>query len=194
MAETDTQGSAGQSTGSIFLRKTGPLANWIWMAILLLVALVYSLWKRNAAGAGAEELDGPVVDDVPDNQTPPPVFILPQNPQPTVPVNVVVNNPGTPPGAPPVATRPTVPPVVKPKPTAPAKPAVAYQTVKVAKYTSHNPPWNSTLWGIAKNAGYGSASKNWTTIWNDPKNAALKKKRGQPEKIQPGDTIYVRKK
>jgi hypothetical protein len=164
------------------------------MAILLLAALVYSLWKRNQAGSGAEELDGPVVEDVPGNQTPPPVFILPQNPQPTVPVNVVVNNPTTPPGAPPAATRPTVPPVVKPKPTAPSKPAVAYQTVKVAKYTSKNPPWNSTLWGIAKNAGYGSSSQNWTSIWNDPKNAALKKKRVKPERIQPGDTIYVRRK
>jgi hypothetical protein len=194
MAEI-TEGGAGQSSGSIFLRKTGPLANWIWMAILLLAALVYSLWKRNAAGAGgeAEELDGPVVEEYPGNSTPPPVFILPQNPQPTVPVNVVVNNPGTPPTAPPVATKPPVT-VPKPKPSAPSKPAVAYDAVKVSKYTSKNPPWNSTLWGIAKHAGYGSASKNWTTIWNDPKNAALKKKRGTPEKIQPNDVIYVRRK
>lgn len=193
----DEQEAPGGGSGSILTRKTGPLANWIWMGILLLLALVYSLWKRNSAGADVEELDGPEVEEVgPGDQTPPPVFILPQNPQPTVPVNVVINNPnnpGTPRPAPPVAVKPP-PAGAKPKPSAPVKPAVAYTTVKVEKYTSKNPPWNSTLWGIAKHSGYGSASNNWNTIWNDPKNAALKKKRGKPEKIQPGDTIYVRKK
>lgn len=196
--------SGGGGAGSIFLRKTGPLANWVWMAILLFVALIYSLWKRNRADANAVE-EGPAEEDtgLPGDQTPPPVFILPQNPQPTVPVNVTVNNPAapatpkppvtTPKPAPPAASKP---PVTKPapKPSAPAKPAISYAAVKVAKYTTKNPPWNSTLWGIAKQNGYGAASKNWAAIWNDPKNAALKKKRGSPEKVQPGDTVYVRKK
>lgn len=194
MAEIVQEGGEnGGGGGSILTRKTGPLANWIWMGILLLLALVYSLWKRNRAGA-AETDQGPEVEEVgPGDQTPPPVFILPQNPQPTVPVNVVVNNPTTPPTAPPVATKPPAT-GTKPKPSAPSKPAVAYDKVTVVSYTSKNPPWNSTLWGIAKHSGYGSASNNWASIWNDPKNAAVKKLRGKPENIRKGDVIYVRRK
>ncbi len=100
MAEQETGPAAGGG-GSILTRKTGPLANWIWMAIILLVALVYSVWRRNrAASAGVPD---EVVEE-PGDQTAPPVFILPQNPQPTVPITI--NNPVTPPTAPPVATKP----------------------------------------------------------------------------------------
>jgi hypothetical protein len=190
-----SEGGAGGST-SIFKRKTGPLANWMWMALLLLAALLYALWKRNRASADVNAVEEGPSEELPGDQTAPPVFILPQNPQPTVPVNVTVNNPATPPSAPPVGSKPVTPlPSVQPKPSAPSKsPAVAYDTVKVVKYTKGNAAWNSTLWGIAKQKGYGSASKNWASIWNDPKNAALKKKRGSPEKIQPGDVVYVRRK
>jgi hypothetical protein len=184
------QGAA--AGGSILTRKTGPLPNWVWMALLLLVALIYSFWQRNrAAEVPLEEDNGPSVENVPGDQTPPPVFILPQAPQPSVTVPVTVNTPAP---APPAAGRPT-PPVTPPKPAAPVpKPAApAYQTVSVAKYTSKNPPWNSTIWGIAKQYGYGAAANNWSSIWNDPKNAALKAKRKDPKKIQPGDKIYVRK-
>jgi hypothetical protein len=190
MAEEPTGGQGG----SILTRKTGPLPNWVYMALLLLVALMYSMWRRNKDQANAvEEGPGEDVDYVPGDQTPPPVFILPQNPQPTVPVNVVVNNPGTTPSAPPAGGKPPVT-TPKPKPSAPTKPAVAYDKVTVATYTSKNAPWNSTLWGIAKHAGYGSQGGNWHSIWNDPKNAALKKKRGKPENIRKGDVIYVRRK
>lgn len=196
---TLTDSSAGSNSGSILTRKTGPLPNWVYMALLLLLALMYAMWKRNRAGADVNAVEeGPSEDTgLPGDQTPPPVFILPQNPQPTVPVNVVVNNPGTPPSAPPTGTRPPVqlpPRKPNPKPSAPHKPAVAYQQVKVVKYTSKNPPANSTLWGIAKANGYGAGKTNWTSIWNDPKNAALKSKRKDPTKIQPGDIVYVRKK
>lgn len=192
MADIGDQGGAqGPASSSIFLRKTGPLANWIWMALLLLVAVVYSLWKKNRAGA-ADNVDT-TTDDTGDdltNQTPPPVFILPQNPQPAI----TINNNETPPAAPAGGSK-TPPTTTPPKPTPPTKtPAVAYEQVKVVKYTSKNPPANSTLWGIAKSKGYGSTSTNYASIWNDPKNAALKKKRGSPTKIQPGDIIYVRKK
>lgn len=192
-ADDDAPPGGGGRTGSIFLRKTGPLANWIWMALLLLVALGYSLWKRNQAGDGAEDLDGPVVEDVPDNQTPPPVFILPQNPQPTVPVNVTVNNPATPATAPPVGTRPTPPAATPPKPKPPAV-ANTHWVVTVDSFTAKNTKWNSTLWGIAEHSGYGKSKTNWSTIWNDPRNAAIKKLRGKPENIRKGDKIYVKKK
>lgn len=186
----EDQGTAGG--GSILTRKTGPLPNWVWMALLLLLALIYSFWQRNRSDqVPVEEDNGPTVETVPGDQTPPPVFILPQAPQPSVTVPVTVNTPAP---APPAAGRPTPAPATPPKPAAPpAKPAVTYQTVSVAKYTSKNPPWNSTIWGIAKQYGYGSAANNWSSIWNDPKNAALKARRKDPKKIQPGDKIYVRK-
>lgn len=195
-----TGSEAGGSSGSILTRKTGPLPNWVYMALLLLVALMYSLWKRNRSGADVNAVEeGPSEESgLPGDQTPPPVFILPQNPQPTVPVNVVVNNPATPPTAPPTGTRPPVqlpPRSPQPKPSAPAKPAVAYDKVTVTAYTSKNPAWNSTLWGIAKHFGYGSKSDNWKAILNDPKNAALKAKiKGDPKKLPKGAIVYVRRK
>lgn len=188
-------GKPTKGGGSILTRKTGPLPNWVWMALLLLAALIFSMWQRNRQATGGEDDLDAVTEPLPGDQTPPPVFIIPQAPQPTVPVNVEVNLPPgvTPPAAPPAGGRPPAKP--KPKPPAPKPPAkptpAQYAAVKVAKYTSRNPPWNSTLWGIAEHyPKYGG--KNWSQIWNDPKNAALKKKRGKPERIQPGDTIYVR--
>jgi len=78
------------------------------------------------------------------------------------------------------------PPVAKPVPR-PAPPP-AYHSVRVVKYTTNNPPWNSTISGIA-----GHYGKSWPSVWNDAKNAALKRRRGVPERIQPGDIVYVRK-
>jgi hypothetical protein len=63
--------------------------------------------------------------------------------------------------------------------------------VTVAKYTSSNPPWNSTLWGIAKHFGYGAGSNNWTSIWSAPQNAALVARRKNPKYIQANDQIFV---
>lgn len=195
MAEEDASVTRPAAGGSILTKKTGPLPNWVWMAILLLAALIYSLWKRNQGAAPVE--DGPDVEEVPGDQTPPPVFILPQNPQPTVPVNVTVNG-ATPPSAPPIATKPAtsegpVKPVPPPKVT--TGPNGSHYVVTVAKYTSKNPPWNSTLSGIA---GHTWGSKNagkWSAIWNDPANAAIVRARGgDPTHIRPGDKLYVRKK
>jgi len=200
MADDTTQSSAGSHGGSILTRKTGPLPNWVWMALLLLGALVFSMWQRNKDAAANDNTDDTADSSIsePNNQTPPPVFILPQNPQPTVPVNVTVNNPAapaTPPTAPPSTPKPppTTPP---PAPKPPPKPAApVYVAVKVVKYTTKNPPWNSTLWGIAKQYGYGAASNNYAAILNDPKNAALKKKiGGNPSKLPVGATVYVKKK
>jgi hypothetical protein len=89
------------------------------------------------------------------------------------------------------------PPTPTPKPPAPVpvpvptpKPPVStpqYVSVTVVKFA--NPaPWNSTISGIASHYGYGG---NWQAVWNDPKNATLKTKRGQPNLIQPGDVVYV---
>jgi hypothetical protein len=69
--------------------------------------------------------------------------------------------------------------IVSPPPT--------HAAVKVAK----SPAWRSTVSGIAERYGWGS---NWQRVWNDPRNAELRRRRGKPERIQPGDTIYVPRK
>lgn len=199
MSTETTQGVAGSNGGSILTRKTGPLANWIWMAILLLVALVFSMWKRNKSAPDANANTDDTADSTLTNQNPPPVFILPQNPQPTVPINITIPPatqppPTTPPGAPPVGTKPpstNPPPVPKPvpKPSAPA-----YDKVTVTAYTKTNTRWDSTLWGIAQHYGYGNAGNNYLAIINDPRNAALKTQiKGDPHKLPKGATVWVRK-
>lgn len=88
---------------------------------------------------------------------------------------------GSPPGSihPPVPVAPAPVPVQSP-------PQPSYTSVTVSKFG--NPaPWNSTIWGISQH--YGIA--NWQTVWDDPKNAGLRSKRGKPELIQPGDVVYV---
>lgn len=78
--------------------------------------------------------------------------------------------------------KPTPTPTPKPAPTA------KYVSVTVAKFTSKNPPWNSTISGIAGHYGHGG---DWQSTWNDPQNAKLKASRGKPESIRPGDTVKV---
>ncbi|RYH08579.1 hypothetical protein [Tropicimonas sp. IMCC6043] len=46
-----------------------------------------------------------------------------------------------------------------------------------------------TLWGHAE--AYGFPGGDWTKIWDDAKNAALRAKRGEPRKIQVGDVIQI---
>jgi len=70
-------------------------------------------------------------------------------------------------------------------------PSGSYAAVGVVEYTSKNPAWNSTVSGIARHYGYGS---DWETVWNDPKNAPLRAKRGAPNLIRAGDTVYVKRK
>ena len=88
-------------------------------------------------------------------------------------------------GNPPPGLHPPVPvPVQHPSPP----PLAGYQQVTVVHFG--NPaPWNSTISGIAGHYGYGG---DWEAVWNDPRNAGLKAKRGKPELIQPGDVVYVK--
>jgi hypothetical protein len=100
---------------------------------------------------------------------------------------------GQPPGGPyPIKTaQPTPTPTKPPKPPAPKPPApkpATYTTVIVKRYTDRNPPWESTLWGIARHFG-----KSETSIWHDPKNATLRARTGDnPRRIRTGDRIYVK--
>jgi hypothetical protein len=187
-----------------FTRKIGPLPVWAWMLIGLAVAVIIAVIRDNRdrdKKAAEESTDDPYSDEVSvdligGNQNPPIVF---QN------YNQPVYMPGaggrtTPPVAPPVVTTPPAPakptplPGIKPGP-APAKPAPAGPTgwwITVSKYTTKNPPWNSTLSGIAKHF-YAQGANAWPIIWNAPQNSALKTRRKKPELIQPGDKIWVPK-
>lgn len=40
-------------------------------------------------------------------------------------------------------------------------------------------------------ANYGAHGLDWGDVWRDPHNAALRKLRGRPELIQPGDHLWV---
>lgn len=64
-----------------------------------------------------------------------------------------------------------------------------YDAVRVAAWASPA-PWNSTIAGIAQHYGYGS---DWGAVWQDGRNAGLRKMRGAPNQIRPGDIVYVRR-
>lgn len=180
-------------------RKVGPLPVWVWAVIGLALAIIYKtiMANRAASAAAAAQTDpGTGVQLIGGDQTPPVVF---QNfTNVTTPITVP---PGGgrmfPPVMPPVGTTPPVnmiPPIIPriiapgvappPPPSAPAG-----QWVTIAKWTKVNAPWNSTLFGIAKQLkGNGNA---WGAIWNDPANAAERTRRKEPKLIQPGDRIFV---
>lgn len=201
------------AVGETFQKKYGPLPLWAWMGLGLGVALAFSVWTKNKKGTGAASDAAPADPlgyELPGNL--PPSYSFPINttvinappaggrdgpPGPAGPPGPV--GPGPAPVPVPVPTPVPVPPRPTPAPPKPVPAPPAGRYVKVVKYTSQNPAWNSTLWGIAENSygkggKYGTGGgKAWGTIWNAPQNAALVKKRGKPENIQPGDMIWVPK-
>lgn len=64
-----------------------------------------------------------------------------------------------------------------------------YDAVKVVGWATPA-PWNSTIAGIASRYGYGG---DWGAVWQDARNAGLRKLRGAPNQIRPGDIVYVRR-
>lgn len=187
--------------GSFLKNKWGPLPAWVWMALGIGIAVIISVWQKNK-GAGeevAEENDETAEYTLPENLAPTYAFVDAD----TTLVNQTNTWPSRPPGGgrpgppttptkppakPPVSTKP---PTVKPKP-APKPPAGTTVTVtKWAKGQKKGTP--STIWGIAEKV-YGKATGALVKkIWDAPQNATLKKKRGAPEKIQPGDKVWVPK-
>lgn len=183
-------------------KKLGPLPTWAWMLIGLGVAVTVSVIranKANAKKAATDTTDGSTddsgVDLIGGNQRPPIVFqdyvtsiFTPpaggRETPPTAPPPVT-----TPPATGGPSTDPVQPPVVRPPATKPPAPKPAGQWVTVAKWTAKNPPWNSTVWGIANHIYHNG--NRWTSIWNAPQNSALKSRRKKPEEIQAGDKIWV---
>lgn len=176
-------------SGSFLTRKYGPLPVWAYMLLAVAGAVVYSMYQKNKAASST----GTTATNTPD-QTPPQVF---QTTLTTGPETININDTDeTPPRMPPIAGRPIpqpapVPPHAPPPASPGPTPAPGGEWVTVGKWHSGNPPWNSTLWGIAQNKlGNG---QNWPRIWNAPQNASLKSRRKDPKLIQPGDKIFVPK-
>lgn len=198
------QQQAGQPQGGNMLtRKVGPLATWIWLVIITVLAVGYYLYEKNKSGsssstAAADSVNASQVPDYivqnyigsPGGGTTPPAT----TPPPTTPPPVGTVPPGTvPPTAPPpkgpnpggLIKTPAPPKGPNPgggiKPKAPKPGAQQYTTVTVAKWSAKNTPWNSTLSGIAEHysvqGGYEALAK-----LNGIKNANL---------IYPGQKIKV---
>lgn len=189
--EPPAEGTSGPGVMEALQSRMGPLPVWAWLGIVTVLALVYVQFYRGKSGAPMAEDEGIdressiASEDVPQfivqNQLPP---ITPAITLPPVNVDVDVHSPT----APANAGTTTSPKPVDPTKKKNAAKAPQYRQVKVAKYTTKNPPWNSTISGIASHYGI----KNWLTVWNDPKNAALRRARSnKPKLIQPGDIVYV---
>lgn len=195
--------------GSIWTRQVGPMPFWAWGAIGIALAVIYRVWRNNAAaaaGAGQQTMSTP-------DTTPPQVFQAY-----TTILNPIETAPEEPPGqgrveppqgdhdhgdhhvphppkkdkdrdTPKPKPEPRPAPKPAPKPAPPPKPAPAPsgRWVTVAKWNATKAPWNSTVWGIATHYGI----KSWQTVWNAPQNASLRSRRKKPELIQPGDKVWV---
>jgi hypothetical protein len=189
-------------SGSFVGKKLGPLPVWAWMGLGLGGALAISTWRSNKAASEEDETasaDDPVIQS----------YEMPDSIQPTYTFQnydqdrTYITMPSMPPAggrpATPVETVPatTTPTTTTPAATSTVKPAAAapkgvwVTVVKWAKGQKAGTP--STLWGIAEKVYGKGKGGTWTKIWNAPQNAALKKKRGKPELIQPGDKFWVPK-
>lgn len=190
--------------GSFFTRKLGPLPMWAWMLVALVAVYAVVSWRNAHSGATTQ----PDTSSLPANTDPAPItqfydyvtVTSPEQPPAGGRTDAPGGSPSTGSATPPAGgsggsgtTPPPKNPKPAPKPTsgAVATPKPKTITVTVAKYTTMNPPWNSTLSGIAAKEGYGG---DWAAIWNDPANASLKSRRKQPNLIQPGDKIVVKPK
>jgi nucleoid-associated protein YgaU len=188
--------------GSIVKEQVGPLPMWGWMGLGLGAALAFSVWRKNKAKAAQATQDAaPPVDLIGGDQRPPIVFqdyttvntpitfppgggrLHPPSPAPVpTPAPAPTPTPTPTPG-------PVSPPTPVPQPPSTPPPQPAGQWVTVSRWTSTNPPWNSTLWGISSHI-YGNGNL-WPSVWGNPNNAALVARRKRPELIQPGDRIFV---
>lgn len=106
MADTKTAPAKSKAPflpGSIIWERKGPLPVWAWILILLGLVFAVAWWRRNQATAQADEaatggVRGIYRDELPGDQTAPPIFVVPQAPVSPV---TVLPPPPTVPAAPP---------------------------------------------------------------------------------------------
>lgn len=206
--------------GSFVRKQVGPLPMWAWMGLTLGAALAYVSY-RNGKTPTTKATDstlpadnlGPlyVIQNYDQDQTyvtvptAPPAGGRPPGPPPGPPVGgrpisipripppVFRIPPAPPAGGGPISIPqlPTTPPFRTPTVPAPTPPAApAGQWADVVKWMAGQPAGTpSTLWGMAEKF-YGNGA-SWRQIWDAPQNAAIRSKRGTPEKIQQGDRFWV---
>lgn len=181
---------------SFLTNKLGPLPTWAWMLIGLGIAVTIAVIRSNKAAAAKKTAEQPDtstdsstgdVDLIGGNQRPPIVF---QNYSTSI-FQPPAGGRAMPPAAPPATTLPPGPGTPAPPTTTTAPPTNTSHGswVTVARWTAHNAPWNSTLYGIAAHVKHNG--NLWPSIWNAPQNAALKARRKKPEEIRAGDKIFV---
>lgn len=145
MSEMQPEGGGGG--GNVFTRKLGPLPMWGWMAIALLVALGYYLYKKNQSGATSTAASGTSPSTV---NTPGGVdaSLVPQfvnqdytNVQAPAAPNVTVNNTLPPP----TTSTPTTPP-----PTTAPKTTPLNEVLQKGHVLSANPAKTVIGWTIAQ--------------------------------------------
>lgn len=93
------------------------------------------------------------------------------------------------------STSPSTPTTTKPTTSTTTKPTSSGTTktkpktgiyVTVRRWRKVNPPWQSTIGGIARHYG-----RRPEVVWSHPKNAGLRARRKSMTAIQPGDRVYV---
>src|SRR5574342_1365006 len=167
--------------GGLLREKRGPLPVWAWLLILIGVLLLVILWRRRNAAAVPPEAE------LPGDQYPPPVYVVPPASPPVVNVQL-------PPPLPPPQTPPPVPPGGGRDTPPGSGPGITVEVLH--RYTSQNPPWDSTIWGIwnryrNQHGADRTTAATWQQLWNAPQNAGLRALRGSPQGIRLHDRVFV---
>lgn len=187
MAVAERAAETAPGVRGLLQRRYAGVPVWAYAAAALALVLVIAYWRSRRGQADATAVSTGDDTELPGDQSAPPVFIMPQQPPPVVNVTLPPS-PATVPPAPPGGGR-TTPPGVPPKPTPPPRPPGLMVTV--TKYTTHNPPWSSTLSGIFGHYKGTTTARTWQDIWNHPLNADLRRKRGAADRIVAGDKVFV---
>lgn len=171
----------------------GPLPLWGWGAVAILAYIVLEEFKKGKQSSSSS-VSAAGTTTPPGDQTGPPVTVVAYPPvivdggpsqdgRPPTPTPTPIPTPTKPrpPSPPPAAAKPPPPPPpVSSTPTTPAQKGI---WVPVGVWnSSSNPPWNSTLWGIAQHI-YGDG--NLYPIIQSFNHIA------NPRTIQPGQSIWV---
>jgi len=170
-ATGDLVGSAGPTT----------LSQWAQLAVSELSDLGYN--AQHVA-----EVLGAVISGQPIAKTDVAIVLAARavagmEPQP-FPRGIVTTGTGTTNPAKPKPPGPTTGPV-PPKKSPPPLPKGGH-TVTVVKWHPRNPPWDSTIGGIARHYHVSSSR-----VWLAPQNAQLRKLRKVPSRVKPGDRVFV---
>lgn len=170
MAKTDAPPAKGDGVRSIIFERKGPLPVWAWALLGLGAVLVFTWWRQSrTANASANAGASGVTQNLPGDQTAPPVFIVPPATPPAVNVEppsvtvpITVTPPGTVPEAPPGGG---APPPSNPPPGAPPPASNTINTGDTVIVTGRG--WS--------NSGGPTTPGNQTKLWPSGQRMAVVK-------------------